>query len=515
MAAPKFDKDMLKKHHFWLLFAPLLIFLLIAWFLLLDDVPDTITTIQANTDKAVKTVKSAPPAKPKAALTEYDKQLADVGVKNRDMWKHGWEMQKDLFVWPEGYPDQWRAYVKDLGFGDAIPERPEGILDQFRSPESYANEYKNLVKAIEPIQFKDRWERALRYKEVWERVPDSEDVWLAMEDLWVQRQLLLAIDRVNRDAARFTRVAAATDDPMHRQFQSRFWEIDLQVVTNKDNKQIVKWKLKNISGRLQVMGVGNIMKLRVMLSGQAFPLEAEGEPVEADGLVEEKKLDESKYVVKKGRVTEIESVEQIFDARTAPVKRIESIALGKLSDRYKALPLRMSAFSKIAADKELKDQKEPKVGDPMTPMPMGDMAPMEGADDSTPAEVEAKNLPPLSRNRFERNRYIVRTDQIRRMPFGVVVTVDQTFMKDVEEALINLKLRVQITQVTWVRFHDTLDYQAAGAAADGKGPSNNRDDQFSANLLELSLYGIVTLYEKLPSEGPKAPGPKTPPAKKS
>jgi hypothetical protein len=64
-----------------------------------------------------------------------------------------------------------------------------------------------------------------------------------------------------------------------------------------------------------------------------------------------------------------------------------------------------------------------------------------------------------------------------------------------------------------VRFHDTVDYNfnavstpsgtvsptppipLAGIGSPGSTPGNSRDDQFSANLMYLTIYGVVSLYD--------------------
>ena len=54
------------------------------------------------------------------------------------------------------------------------------------------------------MQFAGDWRTALRNVPAWKRNPESEDIWLATEDYWVQREMLLALDGVNKDAAKTT-----------------------------------------------------------------------------------------------------------------------------------------------------------------------------------------------------------------------------------------------------------------------------------------------------------------------
>ncbi len=331
--AAKLDKEMLKKHHFWFLFAPIALFLLIAWYGLIDEVPTVVSSTLEKHEKMKKDYAVNQKAQPRLALDEYDKQMREADTKKDKLWREGWAEQKDLFVWPAGYEDRQRAEVSKYEFGKDIPEQPYSVRDQFRNPGVYANEYKHLVKTLEPIQYRDRWEKTLRFKEFWGVVPSSEDMWLAMEDLWTQRELLLAIHRVNADAASFKPLDKDGANPLNRKFVSRLWQVDLQVVNSKDGKQVLKGKLKNVSGRLQVMGIGNVMRLQVTLSGKPFVYEIEGSPMEADEERDVKTIE--RHTIKSDtKVTAIEQVEQLFDTRTVPVKRIDYVAVGKqLSDR--------------------------------------------------------------------------------------------------------------------------------------------------------------------------------------
>ncbi len=183
--------------------------------------------------------------------------------------------------------------------------------------------------------------------------------------------------------------------------------------------------------------------------------------------------------------------------------------MGKLSDQLAEHEYKQGGGAKGAA------------ANPMpTPMPMGEM------DEETGSTVIVDDKrPQFSTNRFERRRYIEVTDQIRRLPIGLVLITDQTFIKDILESLLQIKLRLQTTQVTWVRFHDSLNY--GDSATDtapigpkkrdafalptpiGSTPSNSREDQFSANLMELTVYGFLTFYEHPPEEkAPKTTGKK-------
>ena len=152
-----------------------------------------------------------------------------------------------------------------------------------------------------------------------------------------------------------------------------------------------------------------------------------------------------------------------------------------------------------------------------------------------------------------RLRYIDVTDQVRRMPVALVLVVDQMFVQDVLACYANSPLRFQVTQYHWKRFRGTLDSPggatltgggspfgpggppgAGGSPFGGSpgGPSEGgaeggspgpggmpggfgsgssapavAEEQVTSGLVELSLYGIVTLYERYEVAAPAAPAP--------
>src|SRR5262249_25084291 len=68
-----------------------------------------------------------------------------------------------------------------------------------------------------------------------------------------------------------------------------------------------------------------------------------------------------------------------------------------------------------------------------------------------------------------RKGYLEVTQQVRRMPVGIVVVVDQSYLQDVLLAFANSPLRFQITQVTWTRFRGTLSGIGPSGGTGGLG----------------------------------------------
>ncbi len=580
--AAKFDAAMLKKHHFWFLFVFVLIGLVLAWIGLFWDVPDE-TLKTAGEQKTKQDGLKSTQAKARSLIAGYTKQVNELQASRVNMWRQAWHDQKDLYFWPtrrpsadndpfkvidpqraffldepnHGFTEKQLAVVANRRFGEDIPNTKEtAVREQFGIAENYEAAYKRLIADLQPMQCRDdNWQAVLNYIPRFGKIPTSEEIWLAMEDLWVQREILMRIHQVNLDAAKF----ASTSDlagqvvgmagglliekPNHRVFRSRVWRLDLQLV-DENNKRVVKGSLTNLTDRLQVLGIGNALRLNIWTGEPRrtapFPFEIEGVSVPARNTLPIKYIP-AHELPSEWPARGLFKVEQVFDIRTIPVKRIEYFEIGKLSDRNNNLPLRMAKFSEDAARKEApvtaSSGSESRPGPMGTPSPMGLPGPM-GAPMGQTYEGAAPVLNARTREyQLNRLRYIDVTGQLRRMPIGFVVVTDQSYMKDIVESVANTKMRFQTTQVEWSRFHHTLYYRNPGATYSGiqrgmgeeaepgpvgrsgpmygagfryntSGPENSSQDQYSANLMELSVYGLLSLYEKY--DEPKGGTPKPP-----
>jgi hypothetical protein len=223
-----------------------------------------------------------------------------------------------------------------------------------------------------------------------------------------------------------------------------------------------------------------------------------------------------------------------------PVKRVDQLKLGFPSHRFANREPVMSSFS----DEEVKKAPPPPTmgaggaGDPTMGLPAG-----IGGLDPTVATP----------NGLTRKRYVERTDQVRRMAVAVTLIVDQGHIQDVIRALSNSRLRFQNTQIHYDRFRGTINLgnpelmaggtmpgdpaagiglrlPEAGIRRGGGGRANDvvsdeekgqvgrggrfgapmgaggvgapsAEDETYSNLVELTVYGLISLYEQFP---PKA-----------
>ena len=415
-------------------------------------------------------------------------------------------------------------------------KNPEVYLAEFsttavKNQNKLAPGAKGMVEQIAPTQFNGGWERILRHVNVMpESVLTSEQIWLMMEDIWVQRSMLEAIRSVNSRLAEFRRVRYERDgvviddpadrntqSPLRRRFESRTWAVELEVVElpvdDKDTpldpreskgtrtKRFLTGRLINLTDRLQLMGLGNTMVLNVWLDpakeAQPFEFKIGGEFLPGvgatrtvrvkgpNGREEEVTVPANVLQIQPTRdhiipptttVAEIARVEQKFDIRTVPVRRIEALALGFPDSRHAKSQLKPPSFY---APKEGESAAGGTTGGPGG-LPMGGAGSMSGPPPGSlgptpggrPGDEDFGGGGGVSASggggqkwgggsldavvMQNKKRYIEVTNEVRRMPVAIAVIVDQAYMQDVLLAFVNSPLRFQITQVTWARFRGTI-----------------------------------------------------------
>ena len=531
------DKETLKKHHFWILLIPFFILAIVLWVGLWTSVADAtserLKDITKHTGNVEATSKSAKSQFLRDGLEEQKKELLD---RRTDMWKKAWEKQQDIYTFPKEFPDNDRAMLENLSFGVDIKDLD--LRAQYRTENYYVKEYDKLVKEVQPMQFNGGWKAILKHVDRWaeKRVPESEDIWLAQEDFWVQRELVRVAHEVNQKAAVFTEVGKS-EDALNRKFANRFWEIELKVITDGKGDQYLTGKLKNITNRLQVFGINNEMILQVYLdaSKDEFPFyfPIEGNFLQAGESKDIKQLPKHRLTK---RVNELARVVQVFDGRTIPVKRIDRIAMGYASSRTVVFPLKMATFSQKIIDDEAAKAATDSTATGSTVSPMGAAPPPPSSGgEMTSGGANSALATDRSNAGLDRKRYINLTAQVRRMPVGMVLILDQNFLPDVLESLTNSKLRFQNSQYHWKRFKAAgLSYGGPASMTGSSVPSGGGDitptfspmfpmgsgsgttntvstnrDPLSASMIELSVYGIASLYEKFDPNAQTATTPET------
>jgi hypothetical protein len=227
-------------------------------------------------------------------------------------------------------------------------------------------------------------------------------------------------------------------------------------------------------------------------------------------------------------------IEQVFDWRSAPVRRIDDILTCYHAHR--------DAKVQLKAHKILAKPPEDKPGDAGAPgaaAPVPPPGPQPGPGGVGDMGAAGPMLPqPTEANGLERNRYLNVTDTCRDMPFAVVVVLEQQHLHDFLVQLANSNLRIQITQVHFTRVRnvgptmgdetapmDPMNIRPGRPPGPPRGERGERGERGSEgapqvadgaadpNLIEVSIYGIAALYEKFsppkpPEDAAKADAPK-------
>ena len=572
-------KDTLKKHHFWIMVGATPVLVLIAVILIDSAVGAKIDEKNKAIDAAKNSLKGKESPKSNVLLSRFGTQLDELGRKRTDLWKENWERQiglapgkaagkealvqdpgRNLLRWPKSpllnrfnYTVEYATNKSQLKFGEKIPD-DSGEYGEFSKPEVYLAEFSNpylkdiarepekrtgMADRIYPTSFAGGWTSVLRHVQSgsggWvDMKPTSEQLWLALEDIWVERAMLDAIKTVNDSVGTFQRAprydannAPVPDANLERAFMSRIWYVSLKVAQRPgDGRYVITGTLRNITDRLQLLGASNTLVLNVWLStapnAPPIPFRIGGEFVAGGATMPISQAEE--HVLPAGTTVEqIVRVEQVFDTKTVPIRRIDHLALGKRDSRYAAFPLVRPLFEAFKKDEEKtaaaagsggSDSGPPagmtiggSAGGPPPGLgggkpPPGSAGP--GGPGATAAEGQLEGGGSVaSAIDSNRKRYVEATAQIRRMPVGITIIVDQAYMQDVLMAYANLPMRFQITQYHWKRFRDTL---GGSGSVGGYGPGGEGDFGGAARGYEGSggiKFGPMGFG---PGAGPPAPG---------
>jgi hypothetical protein len=529
----KVDKELLVKHHFWVLLAAYTPLVFLSLVLLWTSVASAIDA-KAKKINDLKTkvggIKS--PKNPAwiDAITEKADRLAK--QKNKT-WDQVWGGQAAVFTWPEevrkAYPE-----VTEFDYGDDL--KNADLRERYIKRNSYKKEYEELKDIVQPVDDKGEgvvqfrggdWRNILRHVSEWmgggvQSIPTSQDIWLAQEDYWVQRELMQVIRDANDGLAVYNpsketpkRAAGVID---HRIFENPRWKLEIIL----EQKQL-RWRITNRSSRQQTLGF--TCKVKLLGTNQQYSLWIDGEPL-APNQTSNMKPDKNfkGFLTLKG----IDGVEQMLDWRTAPIKRIDKVELPYHA--HSTIGQQLLPFAGFVTEAEKDKEAAGGTGAPGAPAMKMDRPPMVApGGPGGAAGARAGNALGL-----DKNRYVDVSPQVRRMPVGVALIVDQAHTQDVLAAFARSRLRFQITQVEWRRYRGEIkpagvDVPAADVGKPPKTgvapmprpvgpmgpmgpgvkprpgpgmPQEAGDDEDSSNLVELVVYGITSLYHKYP---PKAP----------
>jgi hypothetical protein len=261
-------------------------------------------------------------------------------------------------------------------------------------------------------------------------------------------------------------------DPRHKKFANAYWELDLKLVKNDSNKSVIRGSIKNRTKVRRPLGM--FFKVQVQEgSTQRAAFLADGEPLAGGETVTFKDSEPIDNLNPQG----LFAVEQVLNWRTAPVKRIDLLAMGYNSHRLSSRMLVPPRFIKKIQDDAAAEQAASggggggAAGASPSPMASGDAA-GAGGPAGAMMQMAGGQQAGMTPNGLSRNRYIDVTDQVRRMPVGMVVVVDQAHVEDFLSAFANARLRIQTTQVHWQHLRENIkpsSEQSAPSTGPGSG----------------------------------------------
>jgi hypothetical protein len=530
--AVKIDKEVLIKHHFWILTGLCVLLVLIPLVCLVGGVSGTVTKeaeVMAASKKKAQSISSSEQKNGKW-VDAYKKQDDIVDSRRMVVWKQAWQTQRDFMTWPEGLLSEYPAF-RTKQFGDPINTDEADKWGQ-----TYMTQLRPVIMKMQPlephvsplqenfvpansdydriVQFKgDSWNGVLNLAHQFraDATPSREDVWLAQEDLWVKRELLAVIRAANDALSRFKEVvpepppstqpaatAAAKDkaadgktadgkdgksaksakaparpaapvtDRNHKIFQNYFWKMDITLSRNASGKYLLNGTVTNIGKRRQPLG-----SFRVYLDNHegSLPtlLHIDHEPLAVD----ETHAFKDVLVDEAAAIGGIYGVEQVLTWRTAVVKRLDDLRLDYNASRLAARSLVQPRWIEKAAPGDANAAPAPGVGSKPIPGEVGNerntMAAMMGAGGSQGQ----------TKNGFTLARYFDTNEQVRHMPVAMVVVVDEDFMHEFLGAFANCRLRMQTLQYHWHHVREKIKPQGEGGAAattvaSGRGDTERR-----------------------------------------
>jgi hypothetical protein len=528
--AVKIDKEVLIKHHFWILTGLCVLLVLIPLLCLVGGVSGTVTKeteVMVASKKKAQSISSSEQKNGKW-VDAYKKQDDIVDGRRIVVWKQAWQTQRDFMTWPEGLLAEYPAF-RTKQFGDPINTDEADKWGQ-----TYNTQLRPVVMKMQPleptvsplqenfvpansdydriVQFKgDSWNGVLNLYHQFraDATPTREDVWLAQEDLWVKRELLAVIRAANDALARFkevvpaqpqtqpaataeakdkaadgkdgksaksakapARAAAPVTDRNHKIFQNYFWKMDITLSRNSSGKYLLNGAVTNIGKRRQPLG-----SFRVYLDNRedSLPtlLHIDHEPLAVGETHAFKDV-----LVDDVAIGGIYGVEQVLTWRTAAVKRLDDLRLDYNASRTAARPPVEPRWITKAAP-----------GDANAPAPapgaVGKPMPGEGGNERGANPLGAMMLGQAggqgqTKNGFTLARYFDTNEQVRHMPVAMVVVVDEDFMHEFLGAFANCRLRMQTLQYHWHHVREKIKPAGEGGAAaptvaSGRGDTERRN----------------------------------------
>jgi hypothetical protein len=542
------DKETLIKHRFWIALGVFVVLLLVG-VILIPTVQGSINDTYQKKFLASKKAAEGIPNNPKSPFWRKPLEEKESELKGQKgiVWRQAWEPRSDLMTWPEGGSARLSEKLSNAYFGDYIApnDRSEYGAKLYKQ---YLDSL-HLADIVKPAEFSGSWEAILTPVGEWDvnSTPTIEEIWLAQEDLWVKRELL-GIIRATLDGVRiFNEVPPdkdAKEDPLppgakRQRMRNANWELNLVLEPDPKNGGMVisaNSTLKNINPWKRTLTLADVPFRVRQGEGNHFDFSINVDQVAANETI---KFPRDIPFKLRADLDKPLLVEQILTWETSPIKRIDRVALGYNSHRTANRAVKAKPIGP-----QSEEDKKDKTADTSTSSSNPGAAMYANSPGRGGMGIGVSGGKPLNKY-LQRERYLDFTEQVRWMPVGLVLIVDQEYMQDVQVAVANSRLRIQPTQIAYHRAHGVRSMAtrggnspivsgpsigggilAGGASRGGKfasmmsggagaGPATGgvtlsqsvAGAEEDPNLLELSIYGIASLYERFPPKPPAGAKP--------
>jgi hypothetical protein len=479
----KLDKETLIKHRFWvalIAFAPLF---LIAWLVLWLSVSDKVQAKAKEFNESVANIDKVKDPKNKNYVEPMTEKKGKLEVHKIKVWKEVYDPQWNLAIeWPydpQKTPKLAEMYKESFG-GPYDPQTKKPVEIPYEQRQSYREDLykpyreekrKEFMELAAPMTMDfDRVIEMPQIAEHPEYTPTTEEIWLTQETVWVKRELLGLLQATLFNIGYFRPVedksALPTGYVNRFRYSNSNWELELllrkgergQLFISKNstikniNPQKRTLPLREVKVYLEQANPNSEKKLNrpgptITIQGDPVPWGEKPRPIGGEDV----RIDQYPF-------TEKDTIYalQRFTWGNSPIKQIDLMLLGYQSSR--------TAFQELKAIKEDEASTTTTTTTTSTTGGGSKMGMMGGGESGAGASRGSGS--PLN---ITLKRYLQITPQVRRMPIGIVLVMDQAYVQDLMAVFLNSRLRFLPTQIQWQQ--DTRGIKPPDASESSRTPA--------------------------------------------